>query len=242
MRTPERDDLSRFLVHLTRDYSGDSAEKNLISMLRAERIEARNPYCLFQPKFKHLHFSDVLKKKFNSVCFTEVPFSQLRHLAAEIQGRQIKLKPYGLVFVKEDLLKKGASPALYINAKGTSLKDHLIAQFDQHFSTRDQYQKLKKDFGAKADSIIHYYSLINVISDTHDFSWEREWRHPGDLEFELIQLSAILVKDPDAFVERCEKEFSGAALKRILRVPIISPHWNVEQIIEILSVALWNAK
>lgn len=242
MKTPERDDLSRFLVHLTRDYDGTSAEDNLLSILQAERIEARNPHCLFQPKFKHLHFSDVLKKQFNSVCFTEVPFSQLRHLAAEIKGRQIKLKPYGLVFGKEDLLTRGASPALYINAKGTSLRDHLIAQFNQHFSTRAQYKKLKDDFGAQADSIIHYYSLINVISDTHDFSWEREWRHPGHLDFELIHLSAILVEDPEAFAKRCEKEFSGGQLKRILRVPIISPHWNVELIIDKLSVALWNAK
>jgi hypothetical protein len=188
-----------------------------------------------------LQFSDLLQKQFNSVCFTEVPFSQLRHLAAEIKGRRIKLQPYGLVFSKENLLKRGASPALYINAKGTSLRDHLIAQFDRHFSTRAQYKKLKSDFGARADSIIHYYSLINVISDSHDFSWEREWRHPGHLDFEFTHLSAILADDPEKFAERCEKKLSAGTLKKILRAPLISPLWNVELIIEKLSVALWNS-
>jgi hypothetical protein len=174
MRPTDREDLSRFLVHLTRDFNGSTAEDNLLAMLKDQRIEARSAYCLFHKKFDQFDFSKVLKKRFRSVCFTEVPFTQLRHLAADISGRQIKLRPYGLVFRKSDLLERGASPAIYINAKGTSLRDYLVSQFDSHFKARSQYKKLKKDFGDEAESIINYYSLINVINSSHDFSWERE--------------------------------------------------------------------
>lgn len=100
-----RDDFSRFLVHLTRDYEGNSARSNLREILRAKRIEARNPHCLFQPKIERIGFSDVLKRQFNTVCFTEAPLNQLRFLTREVVGRRIQLKPYGLVFWKNDRVR-----------------------------------------------------------------------------------------------------------------------------------------
>ncbi len=242
MHPTDRDDLSRFLVHLTRNSGGASAEENLRTMLEQGVIEARNAHCLFHRKFDQLGFSDKLKKKFRTVCLTEVPFSQLRHLAAEIRGRRIKLKPYGLVFLKSQLLERGASPALYINAKGTTLRDYLLAQFDAHFKNRSLYRKLQAKYGDEADSIIRYYSLINVISATHDFSWEREWRHSGDLAFELYQLFAIVADDPENFRKSCKKAFPSGLYNQVRRIPILSPQWNAERIIEELSMALWSAR
>jgi hypothetical protein len=241
MRPTDREDLSRFLVHLTRDFNGNTAEDNLLAMLKDQRIEARSAYCLFHKKFDQFAFSKVLKKRFRSVCLTEVPFTQLRHLAADISGRQIKLRPYGLVFRKLDLLERGASPAIYINAKGTSLRDYLVSQFDSHFKERSQYKKLKKDFGDEAESIINYYSLINVINSSHDFSWEREWRYPGNLSFDFVELFAVIANDPDSFSKRYKKVFSGELLRQMQYIPIVSLQWNAERIIEELSIKLWTA-
>jgi hypothetical protein len=107
-----RDDFSRFLVHLCRDYGGKSARKNLRSILRLKHIEARNPHCLFQHKIKDIGFSEKLRRQFNTVCFTEAPLSQLRFLTRHIEGRRIQLKPFGLVFWKHNLLEAGANPAV----------------------------------------------------------------------------------------------------------------------------------
>lgn len=208
-------------------------------MLKEQRIEAWSAHCLFHKKFDQFAFSNVLKKRFSSVCLTEVPFTQLRHLAAEISGRQIELKPYGLVFRKSDLLEKGASPAIYINAKGTSLRNYLLSQFDSHFKKRSQYQKLKKDFGDEAESIINYYSLINVISSSHDFSWEREWRYPGDLSLILKSylplLPTIRIPSQSNTKRRCRESCCSIS-------QVVSLQWNAERIIEKLSIKLWQAR
>ena len=104
MRNPNsREDLSKFLVHLTRDYEGELATNNLLSILREKVIHARNAHCLFKYDFSRLCFSKVLSEEFQTVCFTEAPLAQIRSLVGEIPDRQIALKPYGLVFHKDTL-------------------------------------------------------------------------------------------------------------------------------------------
>src|SRR6266511_2769840 len=123
---PTREDLSRVLVHLTRDYEGIPAKKNLLSILRLRSIHARNPHCLFKHDIPRLAFSPVLAKEFNTVCFTETPLTQIGRLVGTIPGRQIALKGYGLVFAKDTLIQRGASPAIYLNARGTQLRRYLL--------------------------------------------------------------------------------------------------------------------
>lgn len=239
MKPNDRDDLSRFLVHLTRDGNDGDAEANLLDILRSGRIEARNAHCLFQHM---LHdFTPKLRGRFRTVCLTEVPFTQLRHLAEEIPGRSIRLKPYGLVFRKSALLKRGASPAIYINAKGTVLRDYLLTEFKRHFGTNKRYDQLKQKFPNEADAIIHYYSLVNVISDKYDFTWEREWRFPGNLAFGMSEVFAVIAPQPKAFRSECRRKLPLLLWEDVRRVPVVSPEWNAERIIDELSVELWDA-
>jgi hypothetical protein len=235
-----RDDISRFLVHLTRNYGGASAEDNLFAILRRKRIEARNAHCLFGHKFDHYGFSALLKKKFNTVCFTEAPFPQIRFLVSEIPGRNIRLQPFGLVFKKSSLLDRGVSPAIYLNAKGTQLREYLLRQFGSHFKTRSLYRNLVRDFHDDADSIINYYSLINIISDDYDFSWEREWRFPGHLEFDYDELYAIIARNPKQFEQRCGETLPDSVVRYVSRIPVVYPEWNYERVIEEFSVKLWK--
>jgi hypothetical protein len=237
-----RDDFSRFLVHLTRDYDGSKATNNLISILRKKRIEARNAHCLFAPKINDIGFSDVLKRQFNTVCLTEVPLNQLRFLTREIPGRKIDLQPFGLVFWKDYLLGQGANPAIYINCRKPGLRELLLSQFDQHFKEVRLYRRFKKEYGDAADAIIRYYALINIIRKGNDFTWEREWRHKGHLDFGLERVVAIIAPDPDAFRKSIKRQFGQKLRKEIDSIPIISPEWNYEQLVEEMAFLIWEIR
>ena len=236
-----RDDYSRFLVHLTRDYDGSTACANLISILNDKAIHARNPHCLFQGKMKQYDFSDGLKRRFYSVCFSEVPLHQIRYISGNIAGRRIKLRPYGLVFWKDELLDKGANPAVYINAKGTDLKRYLLRRFDDDFSNIKTVGSLKKDTDYYAE-IIQYYCLINIISERHDFAWEREWRYQGDFEFSFTDIAAVVAQNPKDFLKVAKKTLSHDDMEKLRRTAIIDPRWSYEQVIEGLSVDLWRLR
>ena len=200
----KRSDLSRYLVHLTRDYNKESALDNLINILQTKTIEARNYHCLFSPKLRNMDLSDVLKNYFKTVCFTETPLNQIKNLVQDIPNRNINLKPYGIVFWRDQLLEKGANSAIYLNAKGTDLRNYLIQQFDDQFENIKTLRKLKTvdDY---YHEIIQYFSLINVINDKYDFSWEREWRYHGNFRFNYRNMVAIVCKNPEKFEGICEK-------------------------------------
>lgn len=236
----DREDLSRFLVHLTRDYEGKSAKDNLLNILKDRKIFARNAHCLVKYKLDQMKFSKVLKKKFNTVCFTETPLTQINQLTANIEGRQIKLKPFGLIFWKEDLFGKGASPAVYINAKGTPISRFLLDEFDSIFDGITTLKELKKVEADHYKSIVHYYSLINVVNDKHDFLWEREWRHHGNFSFDYYDLVAIIAEDPTSFEKECKQSLDDDQLEDVDKIPIISPDWTYEEVIEELAVTIWN--
>jgi hypothetical protein len=86
-------------------------------------------------KLKQLNFSKLLRKKFHTVWFTETPLTQLKQLTHDIEKRKIILKQYGLVFWKDSLFDGGASQAIYINAKGTSISQFLLDEFDTIFES-----------------------------------------------------------------------------------------------------------
>lgn len=156
-----RDDLSKFLVHLTRDYEGKTAADNLLSILRKKKIKARNPHCLFKHELDRLEFTNMLKRQFNTVCLTETPLTQIRRLISKTPGRQIQLKGYGVVFYKAALLEKGASPAIYVNAKGTSLRDYLLNRFRCDFDDINSLKEFKKEQEEFYLPIIQYYSALS---------------------------------------------------------------------------------
>lgn len=241
METPaNRDDLSRFLVHLTRDCDDRTAQSNLVNILKEKTIEARNAHCLVMHKIQNSNFSDVLKRKFNTVCFTETPLTQIKHICRDIQGRKIQLKPYGLVFWKDKLFQNGASPAVYINAKGTSISRYLLDEFDLIFKQVKTFKSLRKQEKDHYSNIVHYYSLINVVKDKHDFLWEREWRHHGDFKFKYRDIVAIIAENPDSFDRFCQKHLSVGQYKYVEKLPLINPNWTYEELLEELAISAWN--
>ncbi len=240
MNNPEnRSDFSRFLVHLTRNSNGCSAKSNLINIIKDKTIEARNHHCLFSPKLKNMDVSDRLIKSFKTVCFTETPLDQLEKLTSDEFKRQKRLKPYGLVFWRHAMLKHGANPAIYLNGKGTGLREYLLQEFDNHFDGVKTVTKLKRHNDNYQD-ILHYYSLVNVMNESHDFSWEREWRYSGDFQFKFHELVAIIAEDPEGFLEDCRNELGLRKSKVLNRIPIIAPHWSYEEVVEEMAIKIWQ--
>ena len=53
---------------------------------------------------------------------------------------------------------------------------------------------------------------------------------------------AIVCENPEKFEGICEKKLGIKALNFVKRTPLISPEWNYEQVIEELSIKLWDMK
>jgi len=179
----KRTDLSTFLVHLTRDYNGIKAYKNLDNILTNRKIEARNAYGLFQ--------YDTNAKKV--VCFTEAPLDQIKTFIEEkIPGRKIELSSYGLVFTQRAVIEKGGNPTFYINTcKDTTYKD-AIKSISRRLTNDADFLKLKPFF--------------NEFGKKIDFYWEREWRVPGDFTFDYKDVVVGLC--PEEAIERYEGNFN----------------------------------
>lgn len=235
-----REDLSRFLVHLTRDDGDKRAKANLISILSDRTIFACNAHCLVSAKLTNMSFFRNLRASFNTVCFTETPLTQIKQIARRIRGRKTQLKPYGLVFSKDKLFDEGASPAIYINAKGTPISDFLLDEFHRIFTDIRTLNDLKEAEAENHKNIVHYFSLINVVKEEHDFMWEREWRHHGDFTFEYVDVIAIIARNPEDFEKACEESLEHDQLEDVFKIPIIDPNWTYEELVEQLAISTWN--
>lgn len=129
--TDDREDISRFVVHLTRDeLPGDkvldeitnarSARDRFISIFNDREIKASNAHCIHKDKLDAA--SDEVRAAFRVSCFTEVPLTQIHLLTQKIVGRRIRLAAFGFVFTRKFLMRCGAQPALYINSyRGSSV-------------------------------------------------------------------------------------------------------------------------
>ena len=112
-----RNDLSRFVVHLTRDDRkddpewGQTAPDNFKDIMDSKTILALRPHCLHGKQIPKKH-----RDKFLVCCFTEVPLHELHLVTRPIQGRRNQYSDYGFVFSREFLVSKGAQPAIYVNS------------------------------------------------------------------------------------------------------------------------------
>lgn len=112
-----RQDISPFLVHLTRDIpNGLTAHQALESIIRQRHLHSKGTE-ISDARFGIAHSgmpdTDRLKY-FGAVSLTETPISKI-HCLLDIAYRQIQLQPYGLVFLKERLQMRGVSPVVYLN-------------------------------------------------------------------------------------------------------------------------------
>jgi hypothetical protein len=100
-------DYSHLLCHLTKDYEDEehgffTAADVLQKILDDQKLIACNHFCVFSEAIKS-NLNSSFADKFKVVCFTETPIDLINVLLLNVYGRQLKPKPYGLVFQKSYL-------------------------------------------------------------------------------------------------------------------------------------------
>jgi hypothetical protein len=213
-----RSDVSRFLVHLTRNNkaeyprTGGTARETFEAIMREKKIRAKGIHCLHgrQLKLQPLEIS----RQCRVVCLTETPLDEIKHLT-EVY-RAIDLENYGFVFPKSFLLAKDAQPAIYVN--GYCLGSAQRKRFDKILQVAID--------GKFKGTIWRTLPFVNVMHDGHDFAWEREWRVGATIDFRLSDLvCVILPEDEEDLREQMTKNGIAA----------IDPNWSHERMVEELS-------
>lgn len=198
-------DFSHLLVHLTRRDEEYSAKGVLECILNEQTLRAYNYYCIFQDKIKSL--DNALQNKFRVVCFTETPIDQIGVLLERVEGRNIILEPYGLVFKKDYIREKEGNPVFYITG---SLSTPLWKLYNDAKNTQCAGEENK------------VLALVNKCDEAIDFHWEREWRIVGDLKFDLSDIYCGLYPEDD--ISYFENKY--------MPVKFISPYWGINKTLD----------
>ncbi|MDD5347828.1 MAG: abortive infection system antitoxin AbiGi family protein [Candidatus Omnitrophica bacterium] len=200
------EDAFTFMVHLTRNTDdAKSAKENLVEILCSRVIQARNSKGLF-------YATEGVWDKAKSVCFSETQFAGIRNLIGKQQGRGVELAPYGLVFSKDFLIQRGVNPVFYVNTYNSQeRKDALLEAIRQLDDTK------KKEIAP----YVEIFGWTGAGGGIYDFHWEREWRFPGNFEFEWKDVIFGLCEDE--YIEEMEQLFEK-------EIKFISPYMSLEEI------------
>ncbi len=219
--TESRGDISRFMVHLTRndtgewDGAGACAAKNFGEIFRSLEIRALKAHCLHGPKVRLL--SEKYRSKFEVACFTETPLDQIKHLVKPIAGRATQLEPFGFVFRSEFIKSLGGQQVTYVNS------------YEANSFVREGYDAIyqsavNNNFRGKGWRILPHVSALN---ERCDFAWEREWRVVGSVKFAISDLVCVILPE----------DFHGPIRFGLAQrgIAVVSPEWSYEKMVESLS-------
>lgn len=204
---PERSDFSPLLVHLTRGQGEGkarraSARRRLLQILRSRLIRAHNPHGLLTRNFENLP-RQVPPKYLKAVCLTDTPLEQLWTVIGDIWARKHRLDRYGLVFSKSFVMNAGGNPVIYLcTQSGNALVDAFLELLRRRLESR---APLHDDVAPLLPLVESFGRGYFNRKKTVDFSWEREWRVPGDLKFRKKDVLLGLCHERD--IERLERLF-----------------------------------
>lgn len=228
-----REDLSPYLVHLTRngplkvnaqdDTAHDSTERkerwveldakqNLISILNSKNLEARSPFSYF--KFKVpiqrsngsvANSNSLVKRQWlHSVCFTETPLNQVFVQCQPIPGRKLHFQPYGLAFYETAVRRCGGNPVFYFESNS-----RIRSNLDELAVSTDceKWKATLPLFEAFGRPLFQSTNMSEI-----DFRWEREWRIVGNFAFTFSDVAYGLC--PEDEITEFE-EFCGGQMRFI---------------------------
>jgi hypothetical protein len=205
--TKKREELSTFLVHLTRNTdNGRTAKENLIDIICGRIIEPRNAKGLF-------YNTQEVSHQVKSVCFNETTLGDIRHMIGKFSGRDIQLSAYGVVFSKDFLIQKGANPVFYVNT---------YASQDRKKAFIETIQQLSVDKQKEIAPYVDIFGWTGEGKKIYDFHLEHEWRYPGNFEFEWKDI--IFGLCDDEYIDELEQLFEQ-------EIRFISPYMSLEEII-----------
>jgi hypothetical protein len=208
-----RDDLSPFLIHLTRTgtvklrtdvlphITADkslyrTAKDRLERVLATKKIVAISPFGYFNYKvpqtypsgFTSNRASKVQRQWLRAACFTETPLDHIHIQTQPILGRNLHFESYGLAFTENFIRRNGGSPVMYFASENRGIRDALdsmaVAQNADKFKS---IMPFYDSFGRR---------LYGQGPDV-DFRWEREWRTTEDVAFSFTDVAFGLCKTAD---------------------------------------------
>jgi hypothetical protein len=222
-----REDISPFLTHLTRVYSGRSASENLTNILNEKKLRYGEPIspARFAYPFESIT-PKLLTEYFTAISFTETPLNEI-HCLIEVAPRQINLEPYGLVFMKENLMKKAVTPVFYFNniqGETGRIFSALCSLINTNPGEAAQILPFVSFFG----QLISPEGAKGFSSPPIDFTWEREWRYASEKGF-------FEFTEEDIFVGLCPQDeipnFESSFPPIEFIDPIRNMKWYAEKLI-----------
>ncbi|WP_156458404.1 hypothetical protein [Rhodanobacter sp. Root627] len=212
-----RTDISPFLAHLTKTAGNSSAESVLRVILDSGQLLAGSGE-ISDIKYggNNLQMTDEQKKSFfGAVCLTETPLSEV-YCLLDLASRRINLEPYGLLFVKDRIRDKGASPVYYLNNYPGD--KYAIAQ--ALFSLTTTHEAAAKD-------ILPLFSVTGPFlappdqnrQGKQEFSWEREWRYPASK-------GPLAFGQDDVFIGLCPADRISAMEQSYPWLKFVDPRLN----------------
>lgn len=226
-----RTDLSTFLVHLTRSRDEMSAKERLEIIYEERELIAGSPMGLARDQDDP---DDEDAQSQRVVCFSETPLEHSWALAAEIEGRQVQLEPYGVALPKYRARQLGVNPVWYVDMTVghdwqivhalNALRDEAIASGAFHQQPVARVLPFVEPMG----------TWTSTGGTAREFWWEREWRKVGTLH--IPPGSAIFLCPEDEieeFVPRRADEATRDWNRRKRR--FVDPRWGLERIIAHLA-------
>ncbi len=188
-RIADRSDICTGLVHLTRNADDQNVASVLLKIIMDKKLIGSSTE------------SGFICGDTRAVCFQDAPlysisqnvfYEQLKR--EQDSNYKLRYLAFGLAFPKDYLYRKGARPVIYE----------------------------KKDIAKNMLSRSEWWRIVSLdLSDDSQFiDWthEREWRLPGDLEFELDQATLVCINNDH--VKKLADEYkkkTGDELRDLLR-------------------------
>jgi Putative abortive phage resistance protein AbiGi, antitoxin len=230
-----RNDLSTFVVHLTKDGLDQTAKERLESIIDEQTIYARKAMGWAEEQD---HPSDQQEQTQRVVSFTETPLEHIYSHVVEISRRREKFKPYGVALTKLTARKMGINPVWYV--------DRTPGQ-EAQWEVAEAISTLKREAVSSGDfhdqpiaKLLPFFEVMGTWPTTarqKEFWWEREWRKRGHV-FLPNMFRGCLILSPEDELDHFEaliKPHLGEAERRRRRRQCIDPRWGLEQIVAHLA-------
>ena len=228
-----RNDLSPFLVHLTRDIVGERTAKESLSNILRERTLKCGTSTISDARFGVPPGQvETNKSCFCAISLTETPLGEVHNLL-EIEGRDNDLSQYGLVLLKDKMKKKGVSPVVYINNMKGDKDETIQALCSLIESNRTAAKKI-------LPYIAIFGKKLNPVGGTPqsgsiDFIWEREWRYAS-------RSGALKFRETDLFIGLCPHNEIESFESQFPWLGFIDPQRNMKWYSEKLVAARKRSK
>ncbi|WP_318484360.1 hypothetical protein [Photobacterium leiognathi] len=188
-RFAERNDMSAYLVHLTRESDSIGHENAVLAKILSEKKLNGSSTS-----------SGFICGPDTAVCFQDAPLYSIcqsvyyeQKLREQDSSLKVRYSPMGLMFSKGVVYKSGGRPVIY---EKTEIAKNILAE--------DEWWRIVN---------LNYDNPDSLIDWTH----EREWRVKGDFHFQLEDTTLIVVDMDEAKkINKLYKEANGRDLFDLL--------------------------